>query len=66
MQLLRAFSLIVLVAGLAACHQTPVSKGEPGPQGLPGERGEIGPPGPPGPSGVPAAPVGPTSHVRMV
>ena len=66
MQLLRAFCLIVLVAGLAACDQTPASKGEPGPQGLPGERGEIGPPGPPGPAGVPAAPVGPTSHVRMI
>ena len=49
MQLLRAFCLIVLVAGLAACDQTPASKGEPGPQGLPGERGEVGPPGPPGP-----------------
>ena len=63
MQFLRAFSLIVLLAVLAACDQTPPSKGEPGPQGLPGERGEIGPPGPPGPAG---APVGPTSHVRMI
>jgi hypothetical protein len=63
MQFLRAFSFIVLVAFLAACDQTPPSKGEPGPQGLPGERG---PPGPPGPAGVSAAPVGPTSHVRMI
>ena len=38
MQFLRAFSFIVLVAFLAACDQTPPSKGEPGPQGLPGER----------------------------
>lgn len=66
MQFLRAISLIILVAVLAACDQTPASKGEPGPQGLPGERGEIGPPGPPGPAGVPAAPIGPTSHVRMI
>ena len=43
MQFLRAFSFIVLVAVLAACDQTPASKGEPGPQGLPGERGQIGP-----------------------
>jgi hypothetical protein len=63
MQFLRAFSFIVLVAFLAACDQTPPSKGEPGPQGLPGERG---PQGPPGPAGVSAAPVGPTSHVRMI
>ena len=62
MQLLRTFGLIVLAVGLAACDQTPASKGEPGPQGLPGERGEIGPPGPPGPAGV----VGPASHVRMI
>jgi hypothetical protein len=66
MQLLRTFSLIVLAVGLAACDQTPASKGEPGPQGPPGERGEIGPPGPPGPAGVLSAPVGPTSHVRMI
>ena len=63
MQLLRTFSLIVLAVGLAACDQTPASKGE---QGPPGERGEIGPTGPPGSAGVPAAPVGPTSHVRMI
>jgi hypothetical protein len=62
MQLLRTFGLIVLAVGLAACDQTPASKGEPGPQGLPGERGEIGPPGPPGPAGV----VGPASHLRMI
>ena len=42
MQFLRAFSFIVLVAFLAACDQTPPSKGEPGPQGLPGERGSTG------------------------
>jgi hypothetical protein len=63
MQFLRAFSFLVLTAVLAACDQTPASKGEPG---LRGERGEIGPPGPPGPAGVSAAPVGPTSHVRMI
>jgi hypothetical protein len=66
MQFLRAFGFIVLMAVLAACDQTPASKGEPGPQGIPGERGEIGPPGPPCPAGSPASPVGPTSHVRMI
>ena len=60
MQFLRAFSFLVLTAVLAACDQTPASKGEPGPQGLPGERGEIGPPGPPGPAGV----VGPARLLR--
>ena len=64
MQFLRAFSLIVLLAVLAACDQTPPSKGEPGPQ-LPA-KGANGPSGPPGPAGAPAAPVGPTSHVRMI
>ena len=68
MQFLRAFSVILLAAGLTACDQTPAPKGEPGPQGLPGLRGETGPAGPPGPVGPPGepAPLGPTSHVRMV
>jgi hypothetical protein len=66
MQILCAFIGLVLLAGLAACDQTPPSKAEPGSPGERGEAGPPGPPGPPGPAGESAAPIGPTSHVRMV
>jgi collagen triple helix repeat protein len=54
MRIAPLLTVLVLSAGLIACHEgAPGPQGDAGPAGPPGARGDAGPAGPPGVAGPP-------------